>query len=172
MACCLRQTILKLYEYDGGVDKSRPDLVVFPRTTDDVVELVKLASEHDLAIVGRGAGTGLSGGLDRARGRDDDLVFPHESAFWRSISRMNVRWCSRASSIWISRLAVQPFGYFFAPDPSSQSACTIGGNVAENAGGPHTLAHGVTTNHVISLEAVLPDGTVIETAGKNRSRRL
>ena len=55
-------------------------------------------------------------------------------------------------------LAVEPYGYFYAPDPSSQKACTIGGNVAENAGGPHTLAHGVTTNHVVSLEAVLADG--------------
>ena len=63
-------------------------------------------------------------------------------------------------------LAVQSFGYFFAPDPSSQRACTIGGNVAENAGGPHTLAYGVTTNHVLGLEAVLPDGTVIQLGGK------
>jgi glycolate oxidase len=63
-------------------------------------------------------------------------------------------------------LAVQASGYFYAPDPSSQRACTIGGNVAENAGGPHTLAYGVTTNHVVSLEAVLPDGSVIELGGK------
>ena len=58
-------------------------------------------------------------------------------------------------------LAVQRYGYFYAPDPSSQRACTIGGNVAENAGGPHTLAYGVTTNHVLGLEVVLPDGTVM-----------
>src|SRR5204862_1021746 len=63
-------------------------------------------------------------------------------------------------------LAVERQGYFYAPDPSSQKACTIGGNVAENAGGPHTLAYGVTTNHVYGLEAVLPDGTVIQTGGK------
>ena len=63
-------------------------------------------------------------------------------------------------------VAVQPFGYFFAPDPSSQRACTIGGNVAENAGGPHTLAYGVTTNHVVSLECVLSDGTVLQIGNK------
>src|SRR5262249_59458834 len=63
-------------------------------------------------------------------------------------------------------LAVQGQGYFYAPDPSSQRACTIGGNVCENAGGPHTLAYGVTTNHVLGLEAVLPDGTLIQTGGK------
>jgi glycolate oxidase len=62
-------------------------------------------------------------------------------------------------------LAVQAQGYFYAPDPSSQRACTIGGNVSENAGGPHTLAYGVTTNHVLGLEFVLPDGTVVTTGG-------
>ena len=156
---------LKLYEYDGGVDKSTPDVVVFPRTTEDVVALVKLAAQHKLPIVGRGAGTGLSGGsIARARG------------MMISFSRMN-----RILEIDIENeravvqpgvvnlditLAVQPFGYFYAPDPSSQRACTIGGNVAENAGGPHTLAYGVTTNHVLSVEAVMPDGTVIEAGGK------
>ncbi len=156
---------LKLYEYDGGVDKSLPDVVAFPRTTEDVVALVKLAREYGVPMVGRGAGTGLSGGsIARAAG----MVI--------SFARMN-----RILEIDIEneRAVVQPgvvnlditraveaFGYFYAPDPSSQRACTIGGNVAENAGGPHTLAYGVTTNHVLGLEAVLPDGTVIETGGK------
>lgn len=156
---------LKLYEYDGGVDKSLPEVVVFPRTTEDVVELVKLARKHDMSIVGRGAGTGLSGGsIARAGG----MVI--------SFSRMN-----RILEIDIENeravvqpgvvnlditLAVQPLGYLYAPDPSSQKACTIGGNVAENAGGPHTLAHGVTTNHVVGIEAVLMDSTVIQIGGK------
>jgi glycolate oxidase len=156
---------LKLYEYDGSVDKALPDVVVFPRTTEDVVALVRLAREHDLPIVGRGAGTGLSGG-----------AIPRAGGIMIAFARMN-----RILDIDISNeratvqpgvvnlditLAVQPFGYFYAPDPSSQRACTIGGNVAENAGGPHTLAYGVTTNHVVSVEAVLPDGTVIETGGR------
>ncbi|MBV9762970.1 MAG: FAD-binding protein [Acidobacteriaceae bacterium] len=156
---------LTMYEYDGGVDKSRPDVVVFPRTTEDVVALVVLAREHKLPIVGRGAGTGLSGG---AIARSGGMIV--------SFARMN-----RIIEIDISNeraivqpgvvnlditLAVQPFGYFYAPDPSSQRACTIGGNVAENAGGPHTLAYGVTTNHVVSLEAVMPDGAVIQAGGK------
>ncbi len=153
---------LKLYEYDGGVDKAQPDLVVFPRTTDDVVSVVNLAREHRVPIIGRGAGTGLSGGaIARAGGimisfarmnRILEIDIPNERAIVQpGVVNLDIT------------LAVQPFGYFFAPDPSSQRACTIGGNVAENAGGPHTLAHGVTTNHVVSLEAVLPDGTVIET---------
>ena len=155
---------LKLYEYDGGVDKAQPDLVVFPRTTDEVVRLVKLARKYDLPIVGRGAGTGLSGGaIARAGGmmisfarmnKILEIDIPNERAVVQpGVVNLDIT------------LAVQPFGYFYAPDPSSQRACTIGGNVAENAGGPHTLAHGVTTNHVVSLEAVLPDGQVIQVGG-------
>jgi glycolate oxidase len=155
----------KLYEYDGGVDKSIPDIVAFPRTTEDVVGLVKIANKFGISIVGRGAGTGLSGGAIAIAG-----------GMMISFARMN-----RILEIDIENeyalvqpgvvnldvtLAVAPLGYFYAPDPSSQRACTIGGNVAENAGGPHTLAYGVTTNHVVSLEAVLPDGTVIEVGGK------
>jgi glycolate oxidase len=156
---------LKLYEYDGGVDKSLPDVVVFPRTTEEVVALVKLAGAHNLAIVGRGAGTGLSGGaIARAGGmivsfarmnRILEIDIPNERAVVQpGVVNLDIT------------LAVQPFGYFYAPDPSSQRACTIGGNVAENAGGPHTLAYGVTTNHVLNLEAVLPDGMVIEAGAK------
>lgn len=156
---------LSLYEYDGSVDKHRPDLVCFPRSTQDVVELVKLAGRHGLPIVGRGAGTGLSGG-----------AIPLSGGMMISFSRMN-----RILEIDLPNeravvepgvvnlditLAVAADGYFYAPDPSSQRACTIGGNVAENAGGPHTLAYGVTTNHVLGLEAVLLDGSVIEVGGK------
>ena len=154
---------LKLYEYDGGVDKGRPELVVFPRTTEDVVAIVQLAREHKLPIVGRGAGTGLSGGaIARAGGviisftrmnKILEIDIPNERAIVQpGVVNLDIS------------LAAQPFGYFFAPDPSSQRACTIGGNVAENAGGPHTLSHGVTTNHIVSLEAVLMDGRVVELA--------
>lgn len=156
---------LKLYEYDGGVDRHEPELVVFPQSTEDVIAIVKAAFECNVPIVGRGAGTGLSGGS-----------IPRAGGIVISFARMN-----RILEIDIENeraivqpgvvnlditLAVQPFGYFFAPDPSSQRACTIGGNVAENAGGPHTLAYGVTTNHVVSLEVVLPDGTLMQIGGK------
>ena len=154
---------LTLYEYDGGVDKSRPDLVVFPQSTADVVAIVKLAAEYNLPIVGRGAGTGLSGGaIARAGGivisfaRMNQILeidLPNERAVLQpGVVNLDIT------------LAVDADGYFYAPDPSSQRACTIGGNVSENAGGPHTLCYGVTTNHVLGIEAVLPDGTVIETS--------
>lgn len=158
---------LKLYEYDGGVDKSRPEMVVFPRSAGDVVEILAIARDHNLPIVGRGAGTGLSGG-----------AIPQSGGLIISFARMkqieeidldNERAVVQPGVVNLDiTLAVQGKQYFYAPDPSSQRACTIGGNVAENAGGPHTLAYGVTTNHVLGLEAVLPDGSVIQTGGKEQ----
>ena len=158
---------LKLYEYDGGVDKHAPDLVAFPRTTAEVSELVKLALEFKVPFVGRGAGTGLSGG-----------AIPREGGLMIAFARMNrileldlenERAVLQPGVVNLDiTLAVDAGGFFYAPDPSSQRACTIGGNVAENAGGPHTLAYGVTTNHVLGLELVLADGTVVETGGKEQ----
>jgi len=164
-ACLDRPEDLALYEYDGGIDKHRPDVVVFPRDTKDVAGIVKIAHEFDVPFVGRGAGTGLSGG-----------AIPREGGILIAFARMNA---ILEIDLANERAVVQPGvvnleitaaverdGYFFAPDPSSQRACTIGGNVAENSGGPHTLAYGVTTNHVLGLELVLPDGAVVETGGK------
>src|SRR5512143_1290186 len=156
---------LTLYEYDGGVDKHRPEMVGFPRSTEDVVAIVNIARGHKVPFVGRGAGTGLSGG---AIPREGGLVV----AFARmnrilEIDLANERVVLEPGVVNLDiTLAVQGNKYFYAPDPSSQKACTIGGNVAENAGGPHTLAYGATTNHVLGLEAVLPDGSVITTGGK------
>jgi glycolate oxidase len=156
---------LALYEYDGGIEKSRPDLVAFPRSTEEVAAIVRIACEYGIPITGRGAGTGLSGGsVPRLGGivvafsrmnRILDIDLPNERITVEpGVVNFDVT------------LAVGDQGYFYAPDPSSQRACTLGGNVAENAGGPHTLAYGVTTNHVLGLEYVLPDGTVVSTGGK------
>lgn len=151
---------LLLYEYDGSIEIARPNCVVFPHTTEQVIGIVRLANRSQTPIVGRGAGTGLSGG---ALTRHGGILI--------GFSRMNR---ILAIDIENQRATVQPgvvnadlsaavahAGLHFAPDPSSQKACTIGGNVAENSGGPHTLAYGVTTNHVLALEIVLPDGEVI-----------
>jgi glycolate oxidase len=156
---------LTLYEYDGSVDKARPELVVFPKSADEVAAIVRIANEQKIPIVGRGAGTGLSGGaIPRAGGivisfarmnRILEVNFNDERAVLEpGVVNLDIT------------LAAEHQGYFYAPDPSSQRACTIGGNVAENAGGPHTLAYGVTTNHVLGLEAVLPDGSAIATGGR------
>jgi glycolate oxidase len=164
-ACLDRPEDLALYEYDGGVDKHLPDIVVFPRATAEVAGIVKIAREFSVPLVGRGAGTGLSGGS-----------IPVEGGIVVAFARMNA---ILETDLANERAVVQPgvvnldvtgavetSGYFYAPDPSSQRACTIGGNVAENSGGPHTLAYGVTTNHVLGLEVVMSDGSVVETGGK------
>ncbi|HLX43125.1 MAG TPA: FAD-linked oxidase C-terminal domain-containing protein [Bryobacteraceae bacterium] len=153
---------LTLYEYDGGVDKSRPDYVVFPESTEDVVALVKLAAAQGMPLVGRGAGTGLSGGaIARAGGLIISFARMNKIL---EIDLPNERAVVQPGVVNIDITgAVEADGYFYAPDPSSQRACTIGGNVSENSGGPHTLAYGVTTNHVLGIEAVLPDGSVIQT---------
>ena len=156
---------LVLYEYDGGVDKHKPDLVVFPRTTEQVVELVRTTYDNGVVIVGRGAGTGLSGGSIPAKG-GVTISFARMNRILE-IDLENERAVVQPGLVNLDlTLAVQNQGYFYAPDTSSQRACTIGGNVAENAGGPHTLAYGVTTNHVLGLEVVLPDGTLLELGGK------
>ena len=150
---------LILYEYDGSVEKGRPDLVVFPHTTAEVSQIVRTASRHQIPIVGRGAGTGLSGGA-LARSGGLMIVFARMNKILE-IDIPNRRAVVQPGvvNLDITR-AVEHAGLYFAPDPSSQKSCTIGGNVAENAGGPHTLAYGVTSNHIAALEIVLPDGEV------------
>jgi glycolate oxidase len=156
---------LALYEYDGSVDRARPELVVFPSCTDYVSQIVKLAVQHDIPLVGRGAGTGLSGG---ALPRGGGIMI----AFGRMNKILEVDVENRRAIVQpgvvnfdLTR-AVEHLGLYFAPDPSSQKSCTIGGNVSENSGGPHTLAYGVTTNHVTGLELVLPDGEITRIGGK------
>jgi glycolate oxidase len=154
-----------LYEYDAGLSKGTPRAVVFPRSVQHVQRIVTLAREAQVSIIGRGAGTGLSGG---SISRDGGLIV--------AFSRMN-----RILEIDIPnrRVIVQPgvvntdlsaavaaHRLYFAPDPSSQKAATIGGHVAENSGGPHTLAYGVTVNHVTGLEVVLWDGRIVNLGGK------
>jgi len=163
--CLHAASDLVLYEYDGGVDKARPDVVALPESTEEVAALVRLANKHSVPIVGRGAGTGLSGGsIPRAGGimigfarmnRILEIDYDNECAVVQpGVVNLDIT------------LAVEADGYFYAPDPSSQKACTIGGNVAENSGGPHTLVYGVTTNHVLGIEVVLSDGSIVELGGK------
>jgi len=155
---------LAVYEYDGSIDKHRPDLVVFPRSTEEVSALVRIAQEFQRPFVARGSGTGLSGGAI-AREGGITMAFARMNRILE-IDLKNERAVVQPGVVNLDlTLAVQDAGYFYAPDPSSQRACTIGGNVAENTGGPHTLAYGVTTNHVLGLELVLPDGSVIEIGG-------
>lgn len=155
-----------LYEYDASVEKGRPGAVVFPSSTAEVAQIARLATENDVPVIGRGAGTGLSGG---ALARTGGVMI----AFTRMNRILEVDYENQRAVVQpgvvnfeLTR-AVQHAGLYFAPDPSSQRSCTIGGNVLENAGGPHTLAYGVTSNHVNELELVLPDGEIVRVGSRN-----
>jgi glycolate dehydrogenase FAD-linked subunit len=149
---------VRAYEFDAQtLHGGAADVVALPRSTEDVRRIVRVARSLGVAVVPRGAGTGLSGG-----------AIASEGGVLVSTARMNrilaiepeERRARVQPGVVNARLneAAQAHGLRFAPDPSSQSACTIGGNVAENSGGPHTLRLGVTTNHVLALELVTPDG--------------
>jgi glycolate oxidase subunit GlcD len=155
-----RRAELATYAMDGlPTHESVPGLVVMPATPAEVREIVRLLHLVQVPFVARGAGTGLSGGA---------LAEP--DAVLVTLTRMNrilnidpiQQRAVLQPGVVNARLseAVLPFGLHYVPDPSSQAACTVGGNVAENAGGPHCLKYGVTTNHIVELEVVLPDGSV------------
>ncbi|MCL4524429.1 MAG: FAD-binding protein, partial [Acidobacteria bacterium] len=142
-----------------------PDVVVFPRTTQDVVRIVQLANRHQVPITGRGAGTGLSGGALARQGGILTVFSRMNKILEIDIENQRAVVQPGVVNLDITR-AVEHAGFYFAPDPSSQKSCTIGGNVAENAGGPHTLLYGITTNHVLGLEVVMPSGEVLRVGGK------
>lgn len=154
-----------LYEYDGGVDRAQPDLIVFPSTRDQVVAIVGAARGAGVPLVARGAGTGLSGG---AVAREGGIIVSLNRM--RRILEVDVANARAVVEPGVVNLefsqSIAATGFYFAPDPSSQRACTLGGNVAENSGGPHTLLHGVTVNHITGLEIVLADGSVAQLGGK------
>ncbi|MEW4567257.1 FAD-linked oxidase C-terminal domain-containing protein [Tautonia sp. JC769] len=156
---------LIVYECDGYViEKNVPDVVVFPTTTEHVVAIVKLCQKYEVPFVPRGAGTSLSGGT-LAVGGGVMICLTR----MKRILEINLRDGYAVVepgvvNVWLTR-ALAGSGFHYAPDPSSQTACTVGGNVATNSGGPHTLKYGVTVNHVRGVELVLPDGRVVEIGG-------
>jgi glycolate oxidase len=155
---------LFVYECDAQrFDRGQPLALVFPETTAEVSAAVRACAKHGVPFLPRGAGTGLSGG---AVARGSVLI---STARMDAIHELDV--ANRAAWVGpgvvnahLSR-AAHRHGLHYAPDPSSQNACTIGGNVAENSGGPHTLKYGVTTNHILALEVVLPDGEIVQLGG-------
>jgi len=159
--CLSRPEELFVYECDGlTLHSGRPIAVVLPRSREEVQRVVALCGEHGVPFVPRGAGTGLSGGALAA----DAVVI--ECSRMNRILEVNAsdRYAVVEPGVVNADLskATSAEGLFYAPDPSSQQVCTIGGNVAENSGGPHTLKYGTTTNHVLGLELVLPSAEVVE----------
>jgi glycolate oxidase len=157
---------LLAYDCDAyTIEKAAPLAVVLPSSTEEVAAVVRFARAHGLPVVPRGAGTGLAGGcLADAGGIMVGLARMNRVV---AVDVPNRRAVVEAGLV-NQKLndAVASFGLAFAPDPSSQIACTIGGNVAENSGGPHTLKYGVTANHVLGVEVVLPDGEVVWLGGE------
>ena len=152
---------LLVYECDAyTLEKSRPNVVVLPRSTEEVVAIVKLCAKHEVPFIPRGAGTSLSGAVLAVTG--GVMITLSRMNRIVSVDHRNRRALVEAGCVnaWVTN-AVKSRGLLYAPDPSSQPACTIGGNVATNSGGPHTLKYGVTTNHVLGLEMVLPDGEIV-----------
>jgi len=156
-----RGSELVTYRADGlPTHESTPLLVVLPGTREEVIAIVRLLYESGTAFVARGAGTGLSGGA--LADTDAALIVLTRLSRILAIHPQKARAILEPGVV-NARLseAARPYGLQYVPDPSSQTACTVGGNVAENAGGPHCLKYGVTTNHVTALEVVLADGSVV-----------
>jgi glycolate oxidase subunit GlcD len=159
------EAALVAYEVDAGLDRGSPQAVVLPRSAEDVVRLVRWAAEYEVPLVARGAGTGLSGGAVAERG-GVIVAFSHMNhildvdTYGRNAVAepcvINLRLDER----------VREYGLYFPPDPASQRASTIGGNVAENSGGPHCFKYGVTTNYVMGMNVVLADGRSVRVGGR------
>ncbi len=156
---------LLAYEYDGSVLQAVPDLVVVPTSTAEVSGIVQVAARFRVPVVARGSGTGLSGGAITPIGGIVVAMSKMRRIFSIDLDNRCAVVQPGVINLDITK-AVERDGYFYAPDPSSQSACSIGGNVANNSGGVHTLAFGVTTNHVLGLTVVLPDGSVVRLGGR------
>ena len=154
-----------VFECDGfTIEKNSPDIVVFPTTTQQISKIVKLCNEANVPYLPRGAGTSLAGGCLPVGGgvmivltRMKEIIEINERDRYAVVQAGVV-------NVWLTQ-ALKGTGFHYAPDPSSQGACTIGGNVATNSGGPHTLKYGVTVNHVLGVEAVLADGSIVQIGG-------
>ena len=160
---------LVIFERDASITGALPDAIVFPADTAEVSLVMRIAQAQGLAVVPRGAGTGLSGGAVTLRG-----------GIALSLARMHriLEIDPRSRTAMVEpgvvnldlSVAAARHGLFYAPDPSSQKACTLGGNAAENSGGPHCLYYGVTTNHILGMEVVLADGSVHWVGGDDPDR--
>ncbi len=160
-----RPESLLVYECDGyTLERATPERVVLPHTPDEVSQVLRVLWAAGVPFVPRGAGTGLAGGTLPVEA--PVMVCTSRLQEIESIDVTNRRIVAQAGvvNLWVSR-AVEKDGLLYAPDPSSQTACTIGGNVANNSGGPHTLKYGVTTNHVLGVELVLPTGEMVQLGG-------
>ncbi|HYW22283.1 MAG TPA: glycolate oxidase subunit GlcD [Nodularia sp. (in: cyanobacteria)] len=161
-----RREELITYECDGLTSyRQRPAVVVLPRTTEQIAELVKICNKYSVTFIARGSGTGLSGGA--LPSEDSVLIVTSLMRQILNVDLDNQRIVVQPGVInsWVTQ-TVSGAGFYYAPDPSSQIICSIGGNVAENSGGVHCLKYGVTTNHVLGLKIVTPSGDILDLGGQ------
>lgn len=152
---------LVLYSYDAAIDRARPSCVVFPQTSAQISEIVKLCRENKIAFVARGAGTNLCGGTIPLHGAV--VIAPTQMKRLLSVDpEKRLAEVEPGMPNLYLKKALEPYKLHYAPDPASQKACTIGGNIGTNAGGPHCLKYGVTSQHVLGLEAVLANGETVQ----------
>jgi glycolate oxidase len=156
---------LRLYGYDAYLEERRPDAVVFVQTTDEVAGVVKVCNDWGVPFVARGGGTNLSGGTVPMKGGVVIEMIRMNRILEIDAKNLRARVQPGMFNLEFGN-ALAPLGYQYLPDPASQKAATLGGNVAENSGGPHCFKYGVTTNHVTGLTVVLPDGEVARFGGK------
>ncbi len=161
----VQQKDLVFYQYDASLDRGMPDAVVFPRSVEQIVDLVKLAKEHRIPLIPRGSGSNLSGGSIAIWG---GIII--QFSYMNRILEIDLENHCAVVEPGVYNLDLQtalaPHKFHFAPDPASQRVSTIGGNVAENAGGPHCLKYGVTVNHILGLEIVTADAEILQIGGK------
>ncbi|EGK90700.1 glycolate oxidase subunit GlcD [Microcoleus vaginatus PCC 9802] len=161
-----RREELIVYECDGLASyRQRPAMVVLPRTTEEVAQVVKICDRNSIPWVARGAGTGLSGGALPVENCVLIVTALMRKILQVDLENQQVVVQPGVINNWVTQ-AVSGAGFYYAPDPSSQIVCSIGGNVAENSGGVHCLKYGVTTNHVLGLKLVLPDGSIVDVGGE------
>ncbi|MFN8547445.1 MAG: FAD-linked oxidase C-terminal domain-containing protein [Candidatus Eisenbacteria bacterium] len=160
---------LLTYECDGHtLERALPSAIVIPTSTAEIQETLRVCHERAVPFVARGTGTGLSGGALALDGAVVIALTLLDRILSIDVANRSAVVQPGVINARLSRAAA-PHGLCYAPDPSSQGACTLGGNVAENSGGPHTLKYGVTTNHVLGLELVLPDGELLRLGSENGS---
>jgi glycolate dehydrogenase FAD-linked subunit len=160
---------LRIWERDASIAGQMPDAIVFPADVQEVARVIRIAAQHGVPVVPRGAGTGLSGGAVTIR-KGIALSLARLKRIFEIDARSRTALVEPGVVNADLSVAAAHHGLFYAPDPSSQKACTIGGNAAENSGGPHCLYYGVTTNHILGMEVVLADGGVHWVGGDDPDR--
>jgi glycolate oxidase len=162
---------MRLYQYDASPETALPDIVVLPGASDEVARIVKICADAGVPITPRSAASSLAGGTVPVNG-GVVLTFARMDRILE-VDIENLRAVVEPGVVNLAlSQALKPHGYYYAPDPSSQGACTIGGNVATNAGGPHTLIYGVTVNHVTGLEVALPSGELVQVGGRKSAEAI